>query len=106
MLTEAVDLYSTSGARRSERRVDAGLRQLGVARGSRKKRKRPTTGWDALTPTELEVSALAAEGLTNPEIGRRLFISPRTVETHLSHVYSKLGISSRVELAAESVGRS
>jgi DNA-binding CsgD family transcriptional regulator len=44
---------------------------------------------------------LAAEGLTNAEIGERLFISRRTVETHLSHVFGKVGVSSRVQLAAE-----
>lgn len=106
MLTEAVDLYHSCGVRRSERRVTAELRRLGVRQSSREARDRPATGWEALTPTELEVSALAAEGLTNPEIGRRLFISRRTVETHLSHVYAKLGVSSRVELAAEAAVRS
>jgi DNA-binding CsgD family transcriptional regulator len=99
MLTRAVDQFQASGARRGERRVDAALRDLGVARGRRDSRSRPATGWDALTPTELKVARLAAEGLTNPEIGRRLFISPRTVETHLSHAYAKLGVSSRVALA-------
>ena len=56
--------------------------------------------WDALTPAESKVVDLAAEGLTNPEIGARLFISPRTVSTHLEHAFRKLGVSSRVELAS------
>jgi DNA-binding CsgD family transcriptional regulator len=99
LFTTAADVYHQATATRGERRVDAKLRELGVARGRRERRSRPTTGWDALTPTELKVSRMAAEGLTNPEIGRRLFISPRTVETHLSHVYAKLGMTSRVELA-------
>jgi DNA-binding CsgD family transcriptional regulator len=51
------------------------------------------------------VVRLAVEGLTNPQIGDRLFISRRTVQTHLSHVFTKLGISSRVELAAEAARR-
>src|SRR6202012_6237807 len=63
-------------------------------------RKRPATGWDSLTPTELQVVELAAQGLTNPEIGKRLFIGRGTVKTHLSHVFAKLDISSRAELAA------
>jgi DNA-binding CsgD family transcriptional regulator len=54
-----------------------------------------------LTRTVRKVAALVGQGLTNPEIGARMFVSPRTVETHLSHVYRKLGIRSRVELAAE-----
>ncbi|HVT75725.1 MAG TPA: AAA family ATPase [Acidimicrobiales bacterium] len=62
--------------------------------------KRPTTGWEALTPTELRVVALVALGRTNPQVATELFVSPRTVETHLSHVFAKLGLSSRVELAA------
>ncbi|WP_169786913.1 helix-turn-helix transcriptional regulator [Nitriliruptor alkaliphilus] len=89
------------GMTASGRRADAGLRQLGVRRGARGRRGRPTTGWEALTPTESEVAALAARGLSNPDIGERLYISRRTVQTHLSHVYAKLGIESRVELAGQ-----
>jgi DNA-binding NarL/FixJ family response regulator len=53
-----------------------------------------------LTPQEKQVAQLASEGLTNPEIGAKLFLSPRTVEWHLHHVYSKLSISSRKDLRA------
>ena len=58
-------------------------------------------GWEALTPMEAEVSRLVADGLTNPEIGARLYISRRTVETHLSHVFTKLDLAGRTQLAAE-----
>ncbi|MFB7948217.1 AAA family ATPase [Kitasatospora phosalacinea] len=54
---------------------------------------------DQLTPQELQVARLAAEGLSNKDIGSRLFISPRTAGYHLSHTYAKLGITSRTELA-------
>ena len=64
--------------------------------GSRSSRP---AGWEALTETERKVALLVAEGLTNPEIGKRLFVSPRTVSTHLKHTFAKLGVSSRVELA-------
>jgi predicted ATPase/DNA-binding NarL/FixJ family response regulator len=63
-------------------------------------RKRPTTGRASLTPAELEVVRLVGEGLRNDAIGRRLFIAPGTVKVHLSHVFAKLGITTRAELAA------
>ena len=68
-------------------------------------RKRPPFGWEALTPTELEVARLAAEGLTNPAIGERLFVSRGTVKTHLEHVYAKLSVHNRAELAAAAARR-
>ena len=63
-------------------------------------------GWVSLTPAERQIADLAATGLTNREIGERLFSSPRTVQVHLSHVFAKLGISSRKMLAAEIEARS
>jgi DNA-binding CsgD family transcriptional regulator len=64
-------------------------------------RKRPTTGWNSLTPSECEVVRLVGQGLANKEIAAQLFVSPRTVQAHLTHIYSKLGVSSRVRLAQE-----
>jgi predicted ATPase/DNA-binding CsgD family transcriptional regulator len=64
-------------------------------------RKRPASGWTSLTPTELDVARLVAEGLTSKDVAARLFVSPRTVQTHLTHIYAKLGVSSRVQLAQE-----
>ncbi|UUZ61002.1 LuxR family transcriptional regulator [Nocardioides sp. B-3] len=75
---------------------------------SRGPRRRPGAGWASLTPTEVEVATPAAEGLTNPQIAERLFVSRSTVKTHLEHVYAKLGIAGRTELArmvAERDGR-
>ena len=74
---------------------------IAYARRGRGERKRPSTGWASLTPAELDVVGLVSEGLGNKDIATRLFISPRTVETHLTHVYNKLGLASRVQLAQE-----
>jgi predicted ATPase/DNA-binding CsgD family transcriptional regulator len=68
-------------------------------------RKRPATGWASLTPTELQVARLVAEGLRNDAIAQRLFIAPGTVKVHLSHIFTKLGISTRAELAAQAAPR-
>ncbi|WSA42151.1 LuxR C-terminal-related transcriptional regulator [Streptomyces sp. NBC_01808] len=54
---------------------------------------------DRLTPQELQVARLAAQGLSSRQIGARLFLSPRTVEHHLYQAYPKLGVASRAELA-------
>jgi DNA-binding CsgD family transcriptional regulator len=74
---------------------------IAYAQRGRGERKRPSSGWASLTPTELDVVRLVSEGLTNKEIAERLFISPRTVQTYLTHVYAKLGLTSRVQLAQE-----
>jgi predicted ATPase/DNA-binding CsgD family transcriptional regulator len=68
-------------------------------------RKRPATGWASLTPAELEVVRLAGEGLRNDTIARRLFIAPGTVKVHLSHIFAKLGITTRAELAAQAAAQ-
>lgn len=78
---------------------------VAYATRARGERKRPSVGWQSLTPTELEVVKLAAKGLTNPEIGERLFIGRATVKTHLAHVFVKLGVATRTELAAEATRR-
>jgi DNA-binding CsgD family transcriptional regulator len=71
------------------------------AQRGRGERNRPTSGWASLTPTERDVVRLVSEGLANKDIATRLFVSPRTVQTHLTHVYTKLGLTSRVQLAQE-----
>jgi DNA-binding CsgD family transcriptional regulator len=64
----------------------------------------PVTGWDGLTDTERRIAELAAAGCTNRGIGEQLFLSPRTVESHLTRVFAKLGVRSRVELAGAGAG--
>jgi len=71
------------------------------AQRGRGERKRPTSGWASLTPAERDVVRLVSEGLGNNDIATRLFVSPRTVQTHLTHVYTKLGLTSRVQLVQE-----
>ena len=61
--------------------------------------RRPTTGPDSLSQAELAVVRLVGEGLTNKEIAERLFVSNRTIDTHVSHSFSKLGVNGRVALA-------
>ncbi|MDT5013921.1 MAG: hypothetical protein QOD39_81 [Mycobacterium sp.] len=78
---------------------------IAYAQRGRGERKRPSSGWASLTPTELDVVRLVREGLANKEIATRLFISPRTVQTHLTHVYTKLSLTSRVQLAQEAATR-
>jgi DNA-binding CsgD family transcriptional regulator/tetratricopeptide (TPR) repeat protein len=99
LLEQAIEGYEHLGARRDLDRVNARLHTLGVRRPRRRRPRRPALGWDALTESEDRVADLASRGLTNPEIGTRLFVSHRTVGTHLAHIYGKLQISSRVELA-------
>jgi DNA-binding CsgD family transcriptional regulator len=110
--------------RRHRRRIDSrvrlrsaldGFEQLGVApwadrartelraSGETARRRDPSTR-DQLTPQELHIAGLAAGGLTNPEIGAQLFLSPRTIDYHLRKVFAKLGISSRAELAGVDLG--
>jgi predicted ATPase/class 3 adenylate cyclase/DNA-binding CsgD family transcriptional regulator len=79
---------------------------IAYAQRGRGQRKRPASGWASLTPTEREVVRLVSEGLANNDIAARLFVSPRTVQTHLTHVYTKLGLSSRVQLVQEAARHS
>ena len=79
---------------------------IAYAQRGRGERKRPSTGWESLTPTELDVVRLVAEGIPNKDIATRLFVSPRTVQSHLRHVYNKLGLTSRVQLAQEAARHS
>lgn len=99
LLGEALERHERAGADAWAARVRALLRSLGVHPGQRGSRQRPTSGWESLTETERTVSLLVAEGLTNGAVARRMFISPYTVNTHLRHVFGKLGISNRVALA-------
>ena len=62
---------------------------------------RASSGWASLTRAELDVVKLVSDGLGNKDVAARLFVSPRTVQAHLTHIYNKLGLTSRVQLAKE-----
>lgn len=76
---------------------------IAYARRARGPRGRPPTGWASLTPAELELAQLVVDGLANPAIASRLFISRSTVKMHLSNVYLKLRIDNPTQLAREMV---
>ena len=79
-------------------RAEAELRATGETA-----RKRELSTRDQLTPQELKITGLVAEGLTNRDIAAQLFLSPRTIDYHLRKVFSKLGITSRTELIRRGV---
>ena len=74
---------------------------IAYAQRGRGERKRAGSGWASLTRAELDVVKLVSAGLGNKEVAARLFVSPRTVQAHLTHIYAKLGLTSRVQLAQE-----
>lgn len=103
-LDESAAIYADVGADRDLARVDALLRACGRSR-RRAGPARVDRGWDALSPKERGVVDLVVQGLSNPDIGARLYISRRTVETHLSHIFRKLGVANRTQLATMAAAR-
>jgi DNA-binding NarL/FixJ family response regulator len=99
-LTRALDLAARGGMRALADRARAEL----LAAGARPRRT-ACSGWDALTPAERRVATLAAEGCGNREIAQQLFVTRRTVETHLTHVFQKLGVTTRAELTTTRAAR-
>ena len=103
--SRAVDLYTSLGATRDVARLQARFRAHGIRRAPRVKHRRARRGWDSLTPAEAKIAALVAEGMTNPQIAARLFLSHRTVATHVSHILGKLDVRSRIDIAREVTDR-
>jgi len=92
-LTAALDAFTRLGARPWAARAGHELRATGLSLG-----QAYTAGPASLTPQQREIATLAAAGLTNKQIGERLFLSPRTIQTHLYQIFPKLGITSRAAL--------
>jgi DNA-binding CsgD family transcriptional regulator len=101
-LNEAVSWYEDLGAHWDVRRAEGRLRRYGIRRGGRGPRgRRATSGWEALTPTEIKIAVLVGAGESTSDIAEGLFLSRRTVQKHISHILAKLGAKSRVEIVRE-----
>jgi DNA-binding CsgD family transcriptional regulator len=98
LFDEALTGYKAFDASWDAARVTARMRALGMRPGGRRAATRPRMGWDALTPSERGVVDLVAQGLSNPEVAERLFVSRFTVKRHLSNAMMKLGYSSRMDV--------
>jgi DNA-binding CsgD family transcriptional regulator len=105
-LNEAVSLYEDLDAQWDIRRAGSRLRAYGIRRGARGRRKpRPASGWEALTPTELKIAALVARGDSTPDIARSMFLSRRTVQKYISYILAKLGAKGRADIVREALRR-
>jgi DNA-binding CsgD family transcriptional regulator/tetratricopeptide (TPR) repeat protein len=98
-LEAALAGYRRMGAVTDRDRVLSRARALRLRRGPREAHRGVSSGWASLTATEVRIAALVRDGLTNREVGARLYVSPRTVQTHVSHILQKTGLRSRVEIA-------
>jgi DNA-binding CsgD family transcriptional regulator/tetratricopeptide (TPR) repeat protein len=97
-MMQALASYEDMGAQHDAARVRAQLRGLGVRGCHGRRRQRPVSGWGSLTKTELSVAGLVALGLTNRQVGERMFLSHHTIDFHLRQIFQKLHVESRVEL--------
>ncbi|MEU9288555.1 AAA family ATPase [Streptomyces sp. NPDC048275] len=95
---EAGQLTSDSGALRDHERIRRRLRQLGVRTNAVRHRTAVLPEWGNLTESERKLIPLVVDGLTNRAIADRLYVSVHTVNTHMKHIFTKLGINTRVEL--------
>jgi DNA-binding CsgD family transcriptional regulator len=98
LFEQAIAGYEALGASWDGDRAASRMRACGIRRG--RVDARPPLGWSALTPSEWRVVELVAEGMSNPDVAERLFLSRQTVKAHLSSALRKLSLTSRIELAA------
>jgi DNA-binding CsgD family transcriptional regulator len=99
LLSQAYALYEELGNDEDLARVRSGLRAAGTRLRHWSHADRPAFGWDSLTDTERRVTDLVVQGLSNRQVANRVFLSTHTVAFHLRHIFWKLGITSRVQLA-------
>ncbi len=102
-LRQAYALYERIGNGDGMARVRSELREAGVRLHHWKRAARPACGWDSLTDTERRIADLVASGLSNRQVADQVFLSTHTVAFHLRHIFWKLGVTSRVELARRAV---
>lgn len=95
----ADEVYDDLGAEWDLSRLRSALRKHGFRRGARTKRRTARTGWESLTTAEVRVAELVADGLSNRQIADRLFLSTRTIDTHVSRILGKLAVRSRLDIA-------
>jgi ATP/maltotriose-dependent transcriptional regulator MalT len=105
LFTDAYSLYAKLGAEWDLDRTQATFRQFGIRRGPRVRHRQARRGWESLTPTEVRVAGMVAQGMSNPQIAAQLFLSRRTVQTHVSHILAKLELQSRIDIAREASQR-
>jgi len=98
-LRRAYEQYEKLGRTEEMARVRSHLRVAGVRVRHRKCADKPAFGWGSLTKTECRIAELVSEGLSNREVASQIFLSPHTVAFHLRHIFWKLDVSSRVQLA-------
>jgi DNA-binding NarL/FixJ family response regulator len=103
--TESFTLYESLNAGWDLARTQATFRGYGIRRGPHVQHRKPHHGWKSLTPTEMKVVGLVAQGMSNPQIANHLFLSRRTVQTHVSHILAKLNLQSRIDIAREASKR-
>ena len=96
---DAAELYTALAARWDLRRAETRLRRLGVRRGALFSSIRPGHGWESLTPIEVRIAGLVAEGRSNPDIAAELSLPRRTVQAHVARLLGKLETPSRSGVA-------
>ncbi len=102
---EAYVVYESLRAGWDLDRSQATFRRYGIRRGPHVRHRKPDHGWSSLTPTEERIIPLVARGMSNPQIAAQLFLSRRTVQTHVSHILAKLNLQSRIDIAREASQR-
>ena len=93
------------GAARDVARLQASFRAHGIRRAPRVKHRKARRGWDSLTPTEVKITEMVAQGLSNRRSPPKLSCPGAPWGTHVSHILSKLDVNSRIDIAREAASR-